>query len=268
VPGVILDAFVDENDRPRYFVTKKALFFMRPDGNVRKRIARKSDPGHLEGPPMGFSDDGSWAWQAYVDEDHADAQHPYEWIKTDIYDPRGRLWWTIQGHLEHISPDGKRAAAMLPEGSGMVLYKKGDSRESTLEDGKRFIEPGTTMEYACPSNDGAIYISSMGGSEINLLDDNHENKRVIARIAAHCYLNACERTILKAESAAPLQTLSAQSHNPFVAALDIYTSSLSCHGHGLFSSLGSKNKHTYPILSRKRIHLGNQSSAKLFLTRI
>jgi len=193
VPGVILDAFVDENDRPRYFVTKKALFFMRPDGKVRKRIARKSETaGFMEGPPMGFSDDGSWAWQAYVDEDHVDAQHPYEWVNTDIYDPRGRLWWTIRGHLEHISPDGKRAAAMMPEGSGMVLYKKDGSKEATWEDGKRFIEPGTTMEYACPSNDGAIYISSRGGgSEIIVLDDNHEKKRVAVRIAAHCRLNAC-----------------------------------------------------------------------------
>jgi hypothetical protein len=186
VPGVVLQAFTDENDRPKYFVTEKEIFFMKPDGKVMKKMARKSDPRkNREAASVGFSDDGRWVWQVYVPAEHAGDRLYYEAAATEVYDDKGKPWWTVAGNMESISPSGKRAVIALPESAGLVLHEKDSKTEKMVED------KGTAMSWACAFDDGYLYVSSGDrGSEISVYDARLE-KKVMSRFKAHCVLDGC-----------------------------------------------------------------------------
>jgi len=137
VPGAIRDVFVDENDRPKYFVTDKYIYIMRPDGKVGKKIARKSDPKkNSETAMVRFSDDGRWVWQVFVPPEKANHYYYYEFAWTEIYDERGRIWWKLRGNVETLSPNGKFATIRVPEMGGIVLAEMEDNEDYYVENTK------------------------------------------------------------------------------------------------------------------------------------
>jgi len=182
VPGTIYDVFVDKKRRPKYIVTEKAIFFMRSNGKVKKKIARKGDPRVTpETARVLFSDDGHWIWQVYVPEKYAKINLYSEATRSDVYDSRGRLWWRVKGDLETISPNGKRGTVRLPEASGLELWDK-ESNSRKFVENKRI-----SGMNACAFNEGFFFIA---GSEISVYNEKFE-KNVVKRIKGGCMLDGC-----------------------------------------------------------------------------
>jgi len=185
VPGVIRDVFVDENDRPKYFVTDKYIYFMRSDGRMKKKIRRKSHPVINSGiTGVGFSDNGRWVWETYVPPKKGG--YKYAYTKTDVYDERGRLWWTVEYQIESMSPNGRHAAAIFPDNSGMMLYDKNAGGGGIMLENR-----GGAQSWVCAFDDGFLYVASYGArSKISVYKQGTE--RVIKRVdRAHCMLQAC-----------------------------------------------------------------------------
>jgi hypothetical protein len=184
IRGEILDAFSGADERYHYLVTDDAIYVMGAGDKVLRRISKKGYDVPFGSSGVRWSADVSWFWRVHVlKEDVPEGEKdPYNFARTDVYDKQGRLWWSLGGIVESISPDGQKAAIDYPEGMGIGYIEKGWERFEDLADGG--------LSGACVFDDGLIMISGGAYSEIARLDRERE---VVEKdkVLASCGIPVC-----------------------------------------------------------------------------